>query len=39
LSICRRLIRAIDGEITLEKSVPMTETAFLINLPEARADA
>lgn len=34
LSIARRFIRAHDGEITLEKSSPGVETAFLIELPE-----
>lgn len=34
LSICRRFIRALDGEITLEKSIPGVETVFLIDLPE-----
>lgn len=34
LSIARRFIRALDGEIIVEKSVPGVETVFLIDLPE-----
>lgn len=33
LSIARRFIRALDGEIMVDKSVPAVETAFLIDLP------
>ncbi len=34
LSIARRFIRALDGEIIVEKSIAGVETAFLIELPE-----
>lgn len=34
LSIARRFIRALDGEIIVEKSEAGRETAFLIDLPE-----
>ncbi|MBI3554943.1 MAG: HAMP domain-containing protein [Deltaproteobacteria bacterium] len=34
LSIARRFIRALDGEIIVEKSVEGVETVFLIVLPE-----
>lgn len=33
LSISRRFIRALDGEIIVEKSTPGVETVFLIELP------
>lgn len=39
LSISRRFIRASEGEIMVEKSIPGVETAFLIQLPEVRPEA
>lgn len=39
LSISRRFIRAFDGEIIVERSVPGDETAFLIELPEMKPNA
>lgn len=33
LSIARRFIRAYDGELSVEKSLPYKETVFLIDLP------
>jgi signal transduction histidine kinase len=38
LSIARRFIRAYEGEIIVEKSVPGVETTFLIELPENGVD-
>jgi len=38
LSIARRFIRALDGEIILEKSIAAQETTFLIELPEMTED-
>jgi signal transduction histidine kinase len=34
LAIARRFVRAHDGEIRLEKSIPNVETTFLIDFPE-----
>jgi signal transduction histidine kinase len=36
LSISRRFIRAFDGEIIVERSVPGVATVFLIDLPELK---